>query len=290
MNNFYVYQHRRLDTGEVFYVGKGYNKRAFSKHSRSSHWYNIVNKSDYKVEFVDINLDEETAFELEIFTIEFYGRKDLGLGTLINLTDGGDGVSNPSKEIRIKIGNANRGKTLSTEIKEKMSIAQSNKSEEYRNKISKSLKGRKLTKEHIENRTISQKNMNKKPIINCRGEIFESSKDAGSILNIGEGNISNCCRGNTKYAGKYSDGEPIQWMKLEEYTSGKTFNTYINIKCKPIINCRGDIFESIKSASEALNIKSSSISACCRGLTKYSGKYSNGDKIKWKYYIREGGL
>lgn len=38
-----VYQHRRLDTNEVFYVGIGKTeRRAYSIHGRSRHWSNVV--------------------------------------------------------------------------------------------------------------------------------------------------------------------------------------------------------------------------------------------------------
>jgi hypothetical protein len=38
------------------------------------------------------DLNKEDACELEVFLIELYGRKDLGLGTLVNMTDGGGGT------------------------------------------------------------------------------------------------------------------------------------------------------------------------------------------------------
>ena len=48
MNNvYYVYVHRRNDTNEVFYVGKGKNRRAYSKTGRNQHWCNIANNLNY---------------------------------------------------------------------------------------------------------------------------------------------------------------------------------------------------------------------------------------------------
>ena len=40
---------------------------------------------------------------LEFEFIKLYGRTDLGLGTLTNLTNGGEGQLNPSAETRIKL-------------------------------------------------------------------------------------------------------------------------------------------------------------------------------------------
>lgn len=97
-----VYRHRRLDTGDIFYIGIGNKKRAYNKKSRPKHWNNIVNKYGYTVEIIAEDLSKEDACELEIFLISLYGRRDLGKGNLINLTDGGDGNLNPSDEWREK--------------------------------------------------------------------------------------------------------------------------------------------------------------------------------------------
>lgn len=60
-------------------------------------------------------LDESHAFLLEMSLIEIIGRKDLGKGTLLNLTDGGDGVSNPAESSRMKIGAANKDRKRTPE-------------------------------------------------------------------------------------------------------------------------------------------------------------------------------
>lgn len=102
--NKVVYRHRRLDTNEIFYVGIGKTKkRAYSKHQRNPHWYNIVNKTDYSVEIIAEVDTWELACELEQLLIQEYGRKDLGLGSLVNMTDGGDGAVNLSQESIEKI-------------------------------------------------------------------------------------------------------------------------------------------------------------------------------------------
>jgi len=93
-----VYRHRRLDTNDVFYIGIGDNKRAHNKSARSVYWKNIVKKHGYSVEILATDLSREDACELEILLIQEYGRKDLGLGKLINMTNGGDGNLNPSEE------------------------------------------------------------------------------------------------------------------------------------------------------------------------------------------------
>jgi hypothetical protein len=124
-----LYRHIRLDNNEVFYIGIGNEKRPYKKQSRSSFWHNIVDKTDYDIEVLAKNLSWEDACELEVFMISEYGRRDLGLGNLVNLTDGGDGMVNLSNEVRKRISQANKGnvawnkgKKMSDEQKLKQSL------------------------------------------------------------------------------------------------------------------------------------------------------------------------
>lgn len=89
MSDFYVYLHRKVTTNEVFYVGKGSGRRAYDKVARSTWWKKTVAKHGYTVEIYMDNLQEWYALELEAELIAYYGRKDLDLGTLVNVSDGG---------------------------------------------------------------------------------------------------------------------------------------------------------------------------------------------------------
>ena len=87
-----VYKHIRLDTNEVFYIGIGTKKRrAYSQYKRSKHWHSVVKKARHTVELLHEDIDWDTACQIEKELIKLHGRKDLGLGTLVNMTDGGDG-------------------------------------------------------------------------------------------------------------------------------------------------------------------------------------------------------
>lgn len=94
-NTFYTYRHIRPDTGEVFYIGKGYKNRAYDDNNRNKFWKHIVykNNGSYIIEIITKDLTEEDAILHEIYLIDFYGRRDLGRGTLVNLTNGGEGTS-----------------------------------------------------------------------------------------------------------------------------------------------------------------------------------------------------
>lgn len=117
-----IYSHIRKDLNQIFYIGieldskTKYKKRAYSKF-RSKFWKNIVNKTDYFVEIMYDDLTNESVKEFEKFLILLYGRKDKGVGNLVNLTDGGDGVLGKVTpvEVRNKISNSMKGKNKGSE-------------------------------------------------------------------------------------------------------------------------------------------------------------------------------
>jgi hypothetical protein len=116
---YYLYRHIRLDTGEPFYIGIGTKpieivhtyrkeyKRAFNKTTRNNFWKSIIAKTDYEVEILLESDDYEFIKQKEIEFIALYGRRDLGKGALVNLTDGGEGMNNnkQTKETQIKLYN-----------------------------------------------------------------------------------------------------------------------------------------------------------------------------------------
>ena len=108
-NDTCLYLHTRKSDGIIFYVGIGDKKRPYTKRGRNFHWLNTVNLYDYEVTVLLENLTWERACEIEIKMISFYGRADLGLGTLVNWTDGGEGAKNPSEEARKKLSDRTKG-------------------------------------------------------------------------------------------------------------------------------------------------------------------------------------
>lgn len=100
-----VYLHKRATDGKVFYVGIGSNKRAFTLQGRSDWWHRVVLKYGYYVDIIAENLTSKEAGEMEVSLIAKYGRRDLGEGYLVNLTDGAEGtvrLSNESIEKRVE--------------------------------------------------------------------------------------------------------------------------------------------------------------------------------------------
>lgn len=69
--DYYVYGHIFKDTGELFYIGKGKNKRAWSK-KRSQKWLQITQNRDIEVVLILKSLTESEAFSIEKILISFY--------------------------------------------------------------------------------------------------------------------------------------------------------------------------------------------------------------------------
>ena len=141
-----VYQHRKLDTNKVFYIGIGKtSKRATSTHHRNNHWKSVVAKYGYEADVLIDGLSWQDACEVEAGMIESYGRSDKGMGCLVNQTDGGDGAFGVivKEETKEKI----RQFQLSLNKKGKPGRVQS---EEIKEKIRKTLTGRKRPLEVIE--------------------------------------------------------------------------------------------------------------------------------------------
>lgn len=137
-----VYLHRRKTDGKVFYVGKGYRKRAKSIHGRNKHWINTVKKHGYTIEIVIDGIQDWYAIELEISLISLYGRKDQGKGILVNMTDGGEGFlgGKRSQNTKNKISNALTGRKHSPEVIKRISEARRGRFKGANNASSKRVK------------------------------------------------------------------------------------------------------------------------------------------------------
>ena len=189
-----VYLNKRKDNNEVFYVGIGKDKnRPYSKDSRSIFWKNYTSKHAYFVEVLTSELTWEEACEIEKELICFYGRRDLGFGELVNLTDGGEGVCNmivsQKTKNKISLGNmgntSRRGKKMSKEA-----IA----------KISKATKGRKTTLETKIKKSV--------PVIqyDLQGSFiaeYYGAKEASDVTGVDHSLIIKVCKNKRKMGSGY---------------------------------------------------------------------------------------
>ena len=169
-----IYQHIRLDTNEIFYIGIGkQSNRAFSKQRRNKYWKSIVSKHGYKVEIIKEVDTWEEACKLEIELISKYGRKDKGLGPLVNMTDGGEGSNGMSEESK-------------KSISEKLKVSRLGVNNPMYGKIGilNPFYGRKHSEEAI------QKNRLARLGKNLRGESLKAKK----VLDFSTNTIYNCVR------------------------------------------------------------------------------------------------
>lgn len=292
----YVYIHRRNDIQDdhesVFYVGIGTKKRIYQKLSRNKFWKHIVNKHGFTGTIVKDDLTWEEACIIEKELIKFYGRKDLGLGNLCNLTDGGEGQL---------------GCYPSEETKEKM---------RKNNKHTQSFLGKKLTKEHREN--ISKGNMGKKMSEESILKMKESQKKINSFVQtrINKSNAQKGKKLSEEHRLKISEGNKGKGLgrklsdetkkkisfihknkiiseetreKLRKRTGEKNSNwgnrgaknriskkiIQIDRITKNIIK----IYDSIKEAGAENNISATSISLCA----KKNKNYSHAGGYIWEY-------
>lgn len=160
MSEFYTYLYIDPSRNEPIYVGMGQKKRA---------WYHLKRKDMHPfvqrlqkmaregvqpiVTFLVNGIDSELADLVEQEAISKYGRKDLGQGPLLNLTDGGEGLKNVTESTRRKIGEASRGRKHTPEAKAAISAflrtrKRNSLSEESKDKIRQKALGRKLSAEH----------------------------------------------------------------------------------------------------------------------------------------------
>ncbi|MGH7744610.1 MAG: hypothetical protein ACREQ5_07310, partial [Candidatus Dormibacteria bacterium] len=97
---FYTYIYFDPSREESIYIGKGSGDRSkYHFERKDKHPFTqrlqFMKKHNIKPVIEQYTMPtEQDAFELEIALIKFYGRKDLGTGPLLNLTNGGE---NPPK-------------------------------------------------------------------------------------------------------------------------------------------------------------------------------------------------
>jgi len=134
--NSYVYLFCDVD-GTPIYVGKGTKKRWQRHYTSDTHLGRLLKKRCREGmilnPIISSYMTPEDAISLEKVLIKFFGRADQRTGTLLNLTDGGEGAVNMSDETKKKLSIIAKGRVWS---------------ETSRAKLSESCKGRVFTPEH----------------------------------------------------------------------------------------------------------------------------------------------
>ena len=129
----YLYVHYRQDESEAFYIGIGtkYRKkdydRAMCYKKRSEFWKRVCNKTKYNVMIISESDDKQEIINQEINYIKLLGKKKDKSGTLVNITDGGEGMTGHktiwTEEMKNKIRVANSKRVITEATREKLRIA-----------------------------------------------------------------------------------------------------------------------------------------------------------------------
>ena len=221
----YLYRYITLDSKTIFYIGIGTKclygtfkreyARAYAIHKKNSFLNRIIKKHGYKIEILLESDDYKFLIQKEIEFIKLYGRRDLGAGTLSNLTNGGEGVVGAirNKEWRNKIGLSNKGKTNSNKGKHwseevKQRIRNSNlgvkRSEYTKDKIKIARQKQDMSHTYV---PVVQLTMNGEYI-----QDFKSAKFATIYLgHKSPGNIGMVCRGRRPEVAGF------KWMYKKDY-------------------------------------------------------------------------
>lgn len=203
---FFVYVDS-TDNDRPFYVGKGNSSRVrFLK--RNTLHTNISRKHGANREIVLITSVERVALDHEIDLIAELKTQHGLLGHWgANLCAGGEGLSNPSLKVRIRMSTSQRKRrpdSEETRQKKRQSAIRLGSQPEIRQIRSVRLKGRIRSSIHCAN--ISR--VHQKPIeqLNHDGVViatFPSGMVAEKVTKISRSKICMCCRGKRQYAGGY---------------------------------------------------------------------------------------
>lgn len=231
----YVYIHRKKTDNQIFYVGVGTGLKYYrskSKSDRNKWWHNTVKKHGYYIQIVKDKLNIQEALYLEIFLISIIGRKDLKLGPLVNLTDGGEGTLNviKTKDQIDKWKKSNKGKQDGTKN---------------------SMYGRTRGKHHLA-----------KEVVNIEsGVVYDSALDACDNLNMSYSTFKSKLKGKCFNDTSYVYADDLEKGYEKPVRKNKYWKKVINTKTK-------EVFPNLKEAAKSIGIKSYNLSAYLKGKCK----------------------
>jgi hypothetical protein len=240
---------------EPFYIGKGkgdrINRTLYDKSPFKRNKINKLNKLNIGIISYKIyeNLDNESSIKIEKNLIKGIGRRNLNEGSLVNMTDGGDGRLNSthSPEVRLKISKKLKGVGLgrnhTKETKIKMSISQKGEnngfySNHHTDKIKESHSDRVSGFNHPM--------YNKKHTKETKEILKKHRKDK-----ISNDKIKESCQKFNKPVLMYS----LSMDFIKEFESVKESSKELNINESMKFNTIGDIIEYLMLDLKSMNLK-----------------------------------
>lgn len=273
-NIYYVYEHWRPDKGVCFYVGKGKRKRAWDLKNARNRWHMAVTSKltsmglMVDVRIVVSGLSSKAALGVEVDRIAMYGRENL-----TNLTKGGDGLSDPSVEVKKRISDAHKARYAAMTPEERREKVGRNVgvpvSEETREKLRISSTGRKHSPKAIENLKKAAK---------LRG-VSEITRLANIKANTGRKRAP--FKDSTIQKMQVASVERERRKKEKRLSNG---TRYIHSKCRSVICLDdGNTFPSMATAAEHYGINVTTINQVCAG---HKGRHTAGGK-RFAYVVPE---
>lgn len=173
--------------------GKGYKNNSYMQNAIMKYgWNNVEHIILYT------NLSKEEAEQKEIDLIKLFKTNNRKYG--YNIENGGNCKGTHSLQTRRKISESNKNKKISRETKEKISIALKGIK---KNPMSEETK-RKQRLSHIGKHHTMEVKKQRAKSVRCieTGIIYYATIEAERKTNISRINISSCCKGKRKTAGK----------------------------------------------------------------------------------------
>ena len=233
---FYIYEWYNIDTKEIFYVGKGCNKRYKIVAGRNKDFINYYNTHNVDVRIVKEFENESDAFKYEEELMRLYWTQKQ---PLCNRKEGGNG------------GVAG---VWTDEMKEKMSKENPMKAEEQRLRMS--------VNNPMKNPEVAKKvgEKHSEPVI-INGQYFICTRDAATNLNVHIETIRRWCK-----RGYDTDGNACRYANKPqtEYSFQKT--------CSKAVLVDGEWFPSVKAAATFMGANDSSpLVRALKANKKYKG-------------------
>jgi hypothetical protein len=187
---FYTYIYHDPERHVPIYVGKGFGDRAF-KHlkknvvnPRFANRLKVLKRKGFEplIEIIDQS-NEEQALSEEVRLIKLFGRKDLKSGPLYNLTDGGEGIRNPSIETRRRMSEGVKA-SYTDELKRLRSTSQLGikKSSESKKNMKAAARKRWSSEESLKDRKkLSESGKKRRGVLNGRSKTWSLQAPNGKL-------------------------------------------------------------------------------------------------------------
>jgi hypothetical protein len=195
---YVVYQHRRKDNLEIFYIGQGLIKRAYEnqKNRRNENWITVESDAGgFIVDILETNLTRDESLKREEYYIKKYGTIKHGTGILVNeRLSGTRGVQSGythTEEKKKEISEKTKKAMANPDVYKKHMASHEKywSTPESRIKASNAMKGIHSGENHHAHRAINQYSLS--------GEFIKTwpyARLASAELNISASGICSCCK------------------------------------------------------------------------------------------------